>query len=60
MISASHILVMTALFLHSLHNEPLSEDAVRAELDFVHCGSCPLSGMERLACYLAYSACLHS
>lgn len=43
---------MTALFLQTLHNGPLSQDAVRAELDFVHCGSDPLCAMEKISLLL--------
>lgn len=40
---------MTALFLQTAHNGSLSQDAVRAELDFVHGSSDPLSGMEKIS-----------
>lgn len=43
---------MTACLLQTLHNGLLSLDAVRAELDFVHCGSYPLSGMEKISQFL--------
>lgn len=43
---------MTALFLQTLHNGPLSQDDVRAELDFVHCGYYPLSEMEKISLLL--------
>lgn len=43
---------MTALFLQTLHNGLLSQDAVRAELDFVHCGSDPPSEMEKISLLL--------
>lgn len=52
-ISPSHIpFLMIALFLQTLHNGLLSRDAVRAELDFVHCGSYPLSEMEKISLLL--------
>lgn len=41
-----------SFILQILHNGPLSQDAVRAELDFVHCGSYPLSGMEKISLLL--------
>ena len=44
--------LMTVLFLQTLHNGLLSQDAVRVELDFVHCGSCPPSGMEKISLLL--------
>lgn len=55
--SPSNVLYMTVLFLQTLHNELLSQDAVRAELDFVHCGSYPLSGMEKISLLLG-SQCM--
>ncbi len=44
--------MVTALFLQTLHNGLLSQDAVRAELDFVRCGSYPLSGVEKISLLL--------
>ena len=44
--------LMTALFLQTLHNGLLSQDAVSAELDFVHCGSDPPPEMEKISLLL--------
>lgn len=56
---STHVILMTALFLPGcVHNGPLSRDAVRAELDFVHCGSDPLSGMEKISLILGLHVCM--